>query len=126
MSEMRRTEVGIDEANELLSQAGLSSVESMEILPGGLDNTIILLTLFDASKVVLKIWNANTIEEVRRVIARHCHLDNHGIPTAVPIELVNGALIVQREGVAWTLLPFFEGGMLDSDQASLRLSLIHI
>ena len=120
MSEMRRTEVGIDEANELLSQAGLSSVESMEILPGGWDNTNILLTLFDASKVVLKVWNANTIEEVQRVIARHCHLDNHGIPTAVPIELVNGARIVQREGVAWTLLPFFEGGMLDSDQASLR------
>ena len=120
MSLLRHTEVGIDEANELLNQAGLSSVKSMELLPGGWDNTNILLALFDDSKIVLKVWNANTIEEVRRVIERHCHLDNHGIPTAVPIEITDGDLIAEREGVAWTLLPFFEGGMLDSEQASLR------
>ncbi|MEC8955134.1 MAG: phosphotransferase [Candidatus Thermoplasmatota archaeon] len=120
MSLLRHTEVGIDEANELLNQAGLSSVKSMELLPGGWDNTNILLALFDDSKIVLKVWNANTIEEVRRVIERHCHLDNHGIPTAVPIEITDGDLIAEREGVAWTLLPFFEGGMLDSEQTSLR------
>ena len=84
MIDMRRIDVGIDEANELLNQAGLESVNTMEILQGGWDNTNILLTLTDASKVVLKVWNANTIEEVRRVVARHCHLDEHGIPTAVP------------------------------------------
>ena len=70
--EVRRTEVGVDEANELLNQAGLPNLNSMEILQGGWDNTNILLTLIDASKVVLKVWNANTIEEVGRVVARHC------------------------------------------------------
>ena len=93
--EVRRTEVRVDEANDLLNQAGLPNLNSMEILQGGWDNTNILLTLIDASKVVLKVWNANTIEEVGRVVARHCHLDEHGIPTAVPIQLANGSLIAE-------------------------------
>jgi len=118
--EVRRTEVGVDEANELLNQAGLPNLNSMEILQGGWDNTNILLTLVDASKVVLKVWNANTIEEVGRVVARHCHLDEHGIPTAVPIQLANGSLIAEKGGMAWTLLPFIEGGMLDTDENSLN------
>ena len=118
--DMRRIDVGVDEANELLIQAGLASVNTMEILQGGWDNTNILLTLTDASKVVLKVWNANTIEEVRRVVARHCHLDEHGIPTAVPIEFLDGELVVEKEGVAWTLLPFVEGGMLGTDEKSLK------
>ena len=118
--EVRRTEVGVDEANELLNQAGLPNLNSMEILQGGWDNTNILLTLIDASKVVLKVWNANTIEEVGRVVARHCHLDEHGIPTAVPIQLANGSLIAEKDGMAWTLLPFIEGGMLGTDENSLK------
>ena len=118
--EMRRIDVGVDEANELLNQAGLASVNTMEILQGGWDNTNILLTLTDASKVVLKVWNANTIEEVRRVVARHCHLDGHGIPTAVPIEFLDGELVVEKEGMAWTILPFVEGGMLGTDEESLK------
>ena len=120
VNEMRRVDVGLDEANELLNKAGLPSVDSMEILQGGWDNTNILLTLTDASKVVLKVWNANTIEEVRRVVARHCHLDEHGIPTAVPIEFLDGKLVVQKEGMAWTILPFVEGGMLGNDRKSLK------
>ena len=120
VNEMRRVDVGLDEANELLNKAGLPSVDSMEILQGGWDNTNILLTLTDASKVVLKVWNANTIEEVRRVVARHCHLDEHGIPTAVPIQLANGSLIAEKGGMAWTLLPFVEGGMLGTDEESLK------
>ena len=118
--EMRRAEVGFDEANDLLNQAGLPNLNSMEILQGGWDNTNILLTLSDASKVVLKVWNANTVEEVRRVVARHCHLDEHGIPTAVPIQLANGSLIAEKGGMAWTLLPFVEGGMLGTDEESLK------
>ena len=118
--EMRRVEVGFDEANDLLNQAGLPNLNSMEILQGGWDNTNILLTLSDASKVVLKVWNANTVEEVRRVVARHCHLDEHGIPTAVPIQLTNGSLIAEKGGMSWTLLPFIEGGMLDTDDNSLK------
>ncbi|NDF33508.1 MAG: hypothetical protein EB157_02975 [Euryarchaeota archaeon] len=120
VDEMRRVDVGDDEANELLNQAGLASVNTMEILQGGWDNTNILLTLTDDSKVVLKVWNANTIEEVRRVVARHCHLDKHGIPTAVPIEFQDGELIVEKDGMAWTLLPFVEGGMLGTDKESLK------
>ena len=118
--EMRRIEVEVDDANELLNQAGLPNLNSMEILQGGWDNTNILLTLSDTSKVVLKVWNANTVEEVRRVVARHCHLDEHGIPTAVPIRLANGGLIAERDGMAWTLLPFIEGGMLGTDENSLK------
>ena len=120
VNEMRRVDVGLDEVNKLLNQAGLPSVDSMEILQGGWDNTNILLTLTDASKVVLKVCNANTIEEVRRVVARHCHLDEHGIPTAVPIEFLDGKLVVQKEGMAWTILPFVEGGMLGNDRKSLK------
>ena len=59
---LRRVDVGVDEANELLTQAGNPSVNSMKILQGGWDNTNILLTLTDASKVVLKVWNANTTD----------------------------------------------------------------
>ena len=118
--EMRRVEVGVDDANDLLNQAGLPNLNSMEILQGGWDNTNILLTLSDASKVVLKVWNANTVEEVRRVVARHCHLDGHGIPTAVPIQLANGSLVAVKGGMSWTLLPFIEGGMLDTDDNSLK------
>ena len=118
--EMRRAEVGVDGATELLNKAGLPNLNSMEILQGGWDNTNILLTLSDASKVVLKVWNANTVEEVRRVVARHCHLDEHGIPTAVPIQLANGSLIAEKDGMAWTLLPFIEGGMLGTDENSLK------
>ena len=120
VNEMRRVDVGLDEANELLNRAGLPSVDSMEILQGGWDNTNILLTLTDASKVVLKVWNANTIEEVRRVVARHYHLDGHGIPTAVPIEFLDGELVVEKEGMAWTILPFVQGGMLGTDEESLK------
>ena len=120
VNEMRRVDVGLDEANKLLNRAGLPGVDSMEILQGGWDNTNILLTLTDASKVVLKVWNANTIEEVRRVVARHCHLDEHGIPTAVPIEFLDGELVVEKEGMAWTILPFVQGGMLGTDEESLK------
>ncbi len=118
--EMRRVDVGVVEANEMLNQAGLASVNTIEILQGGWDNTNILLTLSDSSKVVLKVWNANSIEEVRRVVTRHCHLDEHGIPTAVPIEFQDGELIVEKDGMAWTLLPFVEGGMLGTDEESLK------
>jgi homoserine kinase type II len=120
VNEMRRVDVGLDEANKLLNRAGLPGVDSMEILQGGWDNTNILLTLTDASKVVLKVWNANTIEEVRRVVARHCYLDGHGIPTAVPIEFLDGELVVEKEGMAWTILPFVQGGMLGTDEESLK------
>ena len=53
-------------------------------------------------------------------MARHCHLDEYGIPTAVPIEFLDGELVVEKEGMAWTILPFVEGGMLGTDEESLN------
>ena len=104
----------------LLSLTGLPELKSMATLEGGWDNTTSLLTLVDGSKIVLKAWDANTVDEVALVIGRHCHLDAHGISTPVPIELDSGGMFAEREGVAWTLLPFFEGGLLGSDEVSLR------
>jgi len=115
-----KTRVTELEAGWLVSLAGFPEVRTIEPLQGGWDNTNVLLGLSDGSRVVLKVWNANTLEEVLRVIGRHFHLDLHGIPTAVPIELGDGGFHAERDGVAWTLLPFFEGGMLDSDESSLR------
>ncbi len=96
------------EAEWLLSLAGFPELQAMEPLQGGWDNTNLLLTLADDSKVVLKVWHANTVDEVDRVIGRHRHLDEYGIPTPVPIELEGGRLLAERDGVAWTLLPFIE------------------
>ena len=115
-----KTRVTELEAGWLVSLAGFPEVRTIEPLQGGWDNTNVLLELSDGSRVVLKVWNANTVEEVLRVIKRHCHLDSHGIPPAVPFELGERGFHVERDGVAWTLLPFFEGGMLDSDESSLR------
>jgi homoserine kinase type II len=92
----------------------------MTALEGGWANTNSLLTLADGSKVVLKAWNANTVDEVALVVGRHCHLDSHGIPTPVPIRLDDGSMFAEKEGVAWALMPFFEGGLLESDEESLR------
>ena len=108
------------EAEWLLSLAGFPELQAMDPLQGGWDNTNLLLTLVDGSKVVLKVWHANTVDEVDRVIGRHRHLDEYGIPTPVPIELEGGRLLAERDGVAWTLLPFIEGGLLESDEESLR------
>ena len=38
---LRRVDVGLDEVNELLNQAGLASVNTMEILQGGWDLSLI-------------------------------------------------------------------------------------
>ena len=113
------TRVKEREAKWLLSLAGFPELQAIDPLQGGWDNTNVLLTLADGSKVVLKAWHANTVDEVDRVIERHRHLADYGIPTAVPIELDGGRLMAERDGVAWTLLPFIEGGHLGRDAASL-------
>jgi homoserine kinase type II len=112
--------IGEPDAVWLLSLTDLPELSSMTTLEGGWANTNSLLTLGDGSKVVLKAWNANTVDEVALVVGRHCHLDSHGIPTPVPIELDGGGMHAERGGVAWTLLPYFEGGLLGSDAGSLR------
>tara|TARA_B100001250_G_scaffold354477_1_gene328359 strand:+ start:3579 stop:4505 length:927 start_codon:yes stop_codon:yes gene_type:complete len=112
--------VGPTEAEWLLTLAELPELESMDPLDGGWDNTNFLLRLKDGSEVVMKAWFANDVEEVRRVVQRHIHLDSNGIPTTVPLQLSNGERLAERGGSAWTILPFVSGGMLGCDENSLR------
>ena len=114
--------IDIDEQDVacLLSMAEMPDVDSISPMQGGWANTNVLLTLVDGSNVVLKAWDANTVEEVGRVIQRHAYLDAHGIPTPVPLELSSGNRHVERKGVAWALVPHYEGGLLGSDTDSLR------
>ena len=113
-------EVGTAEVEWLLTLAELPGMESMESLEGGWDNSNFLLRLKGGSEVVLKAWFANSVEEVGRVVQRHIHLDANDIPTTVPLQLSNGGHFAERNGVAWTILPFVPGGMLGSDEDSLR------
>ena len=108
------------DAEWLISRAGLGGLESITPLEGGWDNTNLHLILEDGSSFVLKAWYANTVEEVSRVIDRHVHLHEHGIPTTVPIMLTDGSQMAVKDGVAWTLLPFVKGGMLGLDEDSVR------
>ena len=112
--------VEADDARWLLSMAGLSDLDTMVGLEGGWDNSNFHLRLLDGSEVVLKAWFANTLDEVGRVIKRHLHLDSHGIPTTVPIQMLDGNYVAVKDGFAWTLLPFVKGGFLGSDEDSLR------
>jgi homoserine kinase type II len=104
----------------LLSMAEIPEMDSISPMQGGWSNTNLLLTLVDGSNVVLKAWDGNTVEEVGRVIQRHTHLDAHGIPTPVPLELSSGNRHIELDGVAWALVPHYEGGLLGSDTDSLR------
>ena len=113
-------EIDEQDAAWMVSLSGLPEVVSISPMQGGWDNTNLLLSLIDGTSVVLKAWDANTVEEVVRVIRRHSHLDAHGIPTPVPLELSSGNRHIERDGVAWTLMPHFEGGLLGSDTDSLR------
>ena len=113
-------EVGPEKASWLLEQAGLKGLESMTRLDGGWDNANFLLRLIDGYEVVLKAWIANDVDEVGRVVRRHVHLNSHGIPTTVPLRLLNGDFFAEREGIAWTLIPYVSGGMLGEDEGSLK------
>ena len=108
------------DAEWLISKAGLNGLESIVPLEGGWDNTNLQLMMEDGSSFVLKAWFANTVEEVGRVIDRHIHLHENGIPTTVPIVLADGEKMAIKDGSAWTLLPFVRGGMLGLDEVSVR------
>ena len=105
--------VGVEDANWLLSLAELPHLEKMVPLAGGWDNTNFLLHLADGSKVVLKAWFANRVEEVHRVILRHIHLDSHGIPTTVPIKLYDDRSFVGKTGFAWPLRRNTQGDIFE-------------
>lgn len=108
------------DAEWLISKAGMNGLESIVPLEGGWDNTNLQLMMEDGSSFVLKAWFANTVEEVGRVIDRHIHLHENGIPTTVPIVLADGEKMAIKDGSAWTLLPFVGGGMLGLDEVSVR------
>ncbi len=113
-------EVTPQDASWMLSLSSMPEAVSITPLQGGWDNTIVLLRLSDGNQVVLKAWSSNTVDEVKRVISRHLHLHAFSVPTTIPISLDNGSLFAEKEGVAWTLLPYVKGGMLGKDTVSLR------
>ena len=113
-------EVSIEDSNWLASLAGLADVESVTPMDGGWDNSNTLLILSDGTRFVLKIWYAQDELGVQTVIQQQLHLQQHGIPTSVPIQFNDGSRYIMRGGFAWTLLPFVEGGMLGTDRGALE------
>jgi len=77
------------------------------------------LTLKDNTKLVLKIWNEQSLEEVEYLLTMTSYLANNGVPTATPIKFKNGELMIIKDGLAWTLLPFVEGQWLEANHSSL-------
>jgi len=112
-------QINSEDIDWILSQTLLSDPVSVSDLDGGWDNSNKLLEFPDDSKFVLKAWFANEISEVERVIQRHVHLQNHGIPTVVPVHLDNHGLLAEKDGFAWTLMPYIEGGFLGNDSISM-------
>ena len=101
-------EVTLEDAEWMVGLAGLSGVDSVERLAGGWDNYNLRLELSDGTRLVLKVWQAqSSIEDVGSGIQRHIWIDEHGIPTAVPLMLETGVRYAEHDGVAWTLLPHF-------------------
>jgi len=112
--------VSLEDAEWVVGLTDHTGVESVERLAGGWDNSNHRIRLAGGSSLVLKIWQAQSVlEDVETVIQRHIWINKNGIPTAVPMMLETGARYAVRDGVAWTLLPFIEGGHLGSDAASL-------
>ena len=104
----------------MLPLAGLEGLETITPMEGGWDNSNTLLALSDGTRLVLKIWNAQSESGVQTVIERQLHLQQHGIPTSVPMQLSESGRYTVREGIAWTLLPYIGGGHLGSDSNSLE------
>ena len=116
---MAYTEVSLDDASAIVEATGLSELLSIEKLAGGWANSNYILTLKDNTKLVLKIWNEQSLEEVEYLLTMTSYLANNGVPTATPIKFKNGELMMIKDGLAWTLLPFVEGQWLESNHSSL-------
>ena len=116
---MAYTEVSREQATELLDAAGLADLVSISPLEGGWANSNFQLLLDDSSRVVLKVWNERTPEQVEELIEHTCWIAEHGFPTPVPLQLSGGERMLTKDGLAWMLLPFVDAGWLDSDSDSL-------
>ena len=117
---MAYTEVSFDEASDFIAAAGFSGLLAIEKLSGGWCNSNYALRLGDGRKLVLKIWDGRTLEEVEHLISVTSYLSNNGVPTPSPIAFDDGGLMRIRDGLAWTLLPFVEGEWLEPTPSSLR------
>ena len=90
---MAYTEVSFDEASEVIISAGFSDLISLEKLAGGWANSNYILNLKNNEKLVLKIWNEQTLQEVDYLLSMTTYLSDMGIPTPAPIRFNNGTLM---------------------------------
>ena len=116
---MAYTEVSLEDALEVIDCTDLSDIISIQKLPGGWANSNYILKLKDGKKVVLKIWNEQSMEEVEYLLDTTYYLSNNGVPTPKPIRFNNGKLLFMKNNLAWSLLPFIEGNWLKSNHSSL-------
>ncbi len=116
---MAYTEVSFEDASDIVRAAGLSELVHLEKLSGGWANSNYKLSLKDNTKIVLKIWDEQSINHVSYLLSITTYLSDNNIPTPSPIEFSNGEFIMVKNGLAWTLLPFIEGAWLVPNAASL-------
>jgi len=116
---MAYTEVSLDAASAVIEAAGLSQLLSIEKLAGGWANSNYILILRDNTKLVLKIWNEQSLEDVEYLLSMTSYLSENGVPTPSPINFKNGKTMMVIDGLAWILLPFIEGQWLESNHSSL-------
>tara|TARA_B110000967_G_scaffold60332_1_gene61956 strand:- start:7459 stop:8373 length:915 start_codon:yes stop_codon:yes gene_type:complete len=116
---MTYTDVSLDDASEVIELAGFKDLLSIEKLDGGWANSNYILTLKNDEKLVLKIWNEQSIEEVNYLLNMTKYIVERDFPTPKPIQFLDGNYIHNKNGLAWTLLPFIQGNWLDSNHSSL-------
>ena len=116
---MAYTNVTLNEASEVIELAGFKNLLSIVKLNGGWANSNYILTLKENEKLVLKIWNEQSIEEVNYLINMTKYIIENDFPTPKPIKFLDGNYILNKNGLAWTLLPFKEGNWLKTNHSSL-------
>ena len=116
---MAYTEVTLEEASDVIKKAGFNNLITIQKLDGGWANSNYLLILEDQTKLVLKIWNEQSLDEVDYLVNITSYLFESGIPTPNPIKFDNGEFIVMKDGLPWTILPFVDGNWLGNDYESL-------
>ena len=108
---MAYTQASFDEASEIIAAAGFSGLLGMERMTGGWGNSNYALSLGDGQKLVLKIWDGRTIEEVEYLLSVTTYLSGNGVPTPSPIAFEDGGLMKIREGLAWLNPPALAGSL---------------
>ncbi|MBT4391257.1 MAG: phosphotransferase [Euryarchaeota archaeon] len=116
---MTYTDVSLNEASEVIKLAGFKDLLSIEELDGGWANSNYILSLENNEKLVLKIWNEQSIEKVNYLIKMTNYIIEKKFPTPKPIKFIDGNYILNKNGRAWTLLPFIQGKWLESNHLSL-------